>query len=133
VRRSASPRRSSGCDGSDAETPASSPRCSASGVLSKLNDAYPNSYLHRSNPNDVARTEHLTFICTPSQADAGPNNYWKSPEDGRKTMLPLYDGCMAGRTMYVVPYLMGPVGLSVVEKSASRSRILPTSSSTCGS
>ncbi|MEY2741794.1 MAG: hypothetical protein RIS21_162 [Planctomycetota bacterium] len=98
------------CDGSDAENTRLINEMTASGVLSKLNDAYPNSYLHRSNPNDVARTEHLTFICTPSKDDAGPNNYWKSPEDGRAQMLPLYDGCMAGRTMYVVPYLMGPVG-----------------------
>ena len=98
------------CDGSDAENTRLINEMTASGVLSKLNDAYPNSYLHRSNPNDVARTEHLTFICTPSKDDAGPNNYWKSPEEGRAQMLPLYDGCMAGRTMYVVPYLMGPVG-----------------------
>ena len=118
------------CDGSDAENTRLINEMTASGVLSKLNDAYPNSYLHRSNPNDVARTEHLTFICTPSKDDAGPNNYWKSPEEGRAQMLPLYDGCMAGRTMYVVPYLMGPVGSpsSKVGVSTTPTRTTPSTS-----
>jgi phosphoenolpyruvate carboxykinase (GTP) len=71
---------------------------------------YPNCYLHRSDPNDVARTEHLTFICTPQQDDAGPNNNWMSPAEARERVWPLFHGAMRGRTMYVIPYLMGPVG-----------------------
>ncbi len=98
------------CDGSESENTRLIDEMLASGVLSKLNDAYPNSYLHRSNPNDVARTEHLTFICSKSKDDAGPNNYWMSPEDGKAKLVGLYAGCMKGRTMYVVPYLMGPAG-----------------------
>jgi phosphoenolpyruvate carboxykinase (GTP) len=68
---------------------------------------YPNSYLHRSHPTDVARTEHLTFVCLPNKADAGPNNNWMEPEEALKMLRPLYDGCMRGRTLYVIPYMMG--------------------------
>ena len=70
----------------------------------------PGCYLHRSNPNDVARTEHLTFICTPSQDGAGPTNNWMEPEEAYAKLRPLFDGCMKGRTMYVVPFVMGPLG-----------------------
>jgi phosphoenolpyruvate carboxykinase (GTP) len=80
------------------------------GTLSVLNeDGYPNCYLHLSDPNDVARVEHLTFVCTPEQEDAGPNNNWMSPDDGHAKMSALFDGCMQGRTMYVIPYCMGPI------------------------
>ncbi len=73
-----------------------------------LNPAeFPNSYLHRSHPTDVARTEHLTFVCLPNKEDAGPNNNWMDPNEARRTVLPLFDGCMKGRTMYVIPYMMG--------------------------
>jgi phosphoenolpyruvate carboxykinase (GTP) len=80
------------------------------GTLSPLNDdGYPNCYLHLSDPNDVARVEHLTFVCTPEQEDSGPNNNWMSPDDGHAKMDALFEGCMLGRTMYVIPYCMGPI------------------------
>ena len=81
------------------------------GTLEKLNeDTHPNCFLHRSDPQDVARVEHLTFVCTENEEDAGPNNNWMAIEDGHAKVDALYDGCMQGRTMYVIPYLMGPYG-----------------------
>ncbi len=68
---------------------------------------YPNSYLHRSHPTDVARTEHLTFVCHPNKEIAGPNNNWMHPDEAKKLLTKLSDGCMRGRTMYVLPYMMG--------------------------
>jgi phosphoenolpyruvate carboxykinase (GTP) len=82
-----------------------------SGVLKRLNeDAYPNSYFHRSDPTDVARTEHLTFICSKSKDDAGPANNWMDPTEAKAKVRPLFEGAMKGRTMYVIPYVMGPLG-----------------------
>jgi phosphoenolpyruvate carboxykinase (GTP) len=99
------------CDGSDEEIERLNGEMVDSGVLHALNaDDYPNCHLHRSDPQDVARTEHLTFICSEDESQAGPTNNWLSPEEGRKRLTPLFDGAMKGRTMYVVPYLMGPVG-----------------------
>lgn len=69
---------------------------------------YPKCYLHRSNPNDVARTEHLTFICTPNREDVGPTNNWMHSEEAKKLVGKILETSMMGRTMYVVPYLMGP-------------------------
>jgi phosphoenolpyruvate carboxykinase (GTP) len=81
------------------------------GVFIKLNQKkWPGCYYHRSNSNDVARTEHLTFICTPSADMAGPTNNWMSDKDGYAKLRGLYDGCMKGRTMYVIPFVMGPIG-----------------------
>ena len=98
------------CDGSDSENAELIARMQADGTLLPLNpDTHPNSWLHRSHPDDVARVEHLTFVCTPEQDDAGPNNHWMSPADGHARMDALFDGCMAGRTMYVIPYCMGPI------------------------
>ena len=83
----------------------------ATGTLTTLNkQTHPNCYLHLSSPNDVARVEHLTFVCTPEEDDAGPNNHWMPPADGHKQMDALFEGCMKGRVMYVIPYCMGPIG-----------------------
>ena len=68
---------------------------------------FANSYLHRSHPNDVARTEQLTFVCPPNKEDAGPNNNWMEPGEAKRKISALFDGCMRGRTMYVIPYMMG--------------------------
>ncbi|MDR2616212.1 MAG: phosphoenolpyruvate carboxykinase (GTP) [Endomicrobium sp.] len=77
-------------------------------VLKKLNwQEYPNSYYHNSNPNDVARTEHLTFVCTPTQEEAGSNNNWLNPDESKNKMNNLFKGAMKGRTMYVIPFVMG--------------------------
>ena len=104
------PRRIEWCDGSDAENSRLLQLMQETGDLIRLNDStHPDCYLHRSHPSDVARVEHLTFVCTSSREDAGPNNHWLSPEDGHARMDSLYDGCMRGRTMYVVPYCMGPI------------------------
>jgi phosphoenolpyruvate carboxykinase (GTP) len=99
------------CDGSEREYQELVAGMLRDGSFEQVNeDAYPNSYLHRSNPNDVARTEHLTFICTERKEDAGPTNNWMSPKDAKEKVRPLFEGVMRGRTMYVVPYLMGPAG-----------------------
>jgi phosphoenolpyruvate carboxykinase (GTP) len=97
------------CDGSEAENERLAGDMLRDGTYNELNQkTYPNCYLHRSNPNDVARTENLTFICTRSKDDAGPTNNWMAPEEGKAKLRPLFDGAMKGRTMYVVPYIMGP-------------------------
>ncbi len=98
------------CDGSDAENKALVAKMQADGTLIKLNqDTHPDSWLHRSHPDDVARVEHLTFVCTAQADDAGPNNHWRAPADGHAQMDALFDGCMRGRTLYVIPYCMGPI------------------------
>jgi phosphoenolpyruvate carboxykinase (GTP) len=99
------------CDGSEAEYQRMIAEMLRAGDSCALNEkTYPNCYLHRSSPNDVARTEHLTFICTPTKEDAGPTNNWMDPGAAKHKVGALLDGAMRGRTMYVVPYLMGPVG-----------------------
>ena len=98
------------CDGSDAEYAALVQRMQADGTLLPLNpETHPDSWLHRSSPSDVARVEHLTFVCTPERDDAGPNNHWMAPADGHAQMDALFAGCMRGRTLYVIPYCMGPI------------------------
>ena len=98
------------CDGSDAENAALVAQMEADGTLVRLNPGtHPNSFLHRSDPDDVARVEHLTFVCTSDRDDAGPNNHWMAPADAHAKIDALFDGCMQGRTMYVVPYCMGPI------------------------
>ena len=97
------------CDGSDEENQRLIGQMLDDGTLLRLNEeAHPGCYLHRSHPHDVARTEHLTFICAERPEDVGPTNNWMSRADANERVWPLFDGCMTGRTMYVVPYLMGP-------------------------
>jgi len=99
------------CDGSEGERDALTKESVATGELIELNQQkLPGCYLHRSAPHDVARTEHLTFVCSKDKEDAGPNNNWMSPPEARDKLSPLFRGAMKGRAMYVVPFLMGPAG-----------------------
>ena len=99
------------CDGSEAEKERLTQYAVDTNVLAPLNqEKLPGCYLSRSNPNDVARVEHLTFICTPTKDEAGPTNNWMAPDEAYRKLGALFDGSMQGRTMYVVPYVMGPVG-----------------------
>jgi len=99
------------CDGSDGERDRLIADCLATGELIALNQqTHPGCYLHRSASHDVARTEHLTFISTANKDDAGPTNNWMAPDEARAKLTPLFDGAMKGRTLFVVPFLMGPPG-----------------------
>ncbi len=98
------------CDGSEQERHRFTEQAVAAGTLIPLNpQKLPGCYLHRSHPNDVARVEHLTFICTKTQLAAGPTNNWMAPDEAYAKLRKLFDGSMKGRTMYVIPYVMGPV------------------------
>ena len=98
------------CDGSEIERRELEALMVERGDLLALNpDTHPDCFLHRSHPSDVARVEHLTFVCTRHPDDAGPNNNWMAPGDARRKMDALFAGCMRGRTLYVVPYCMGPI------------------------
>ena len=110
VAKSTQPDRIHWCDGSPAETANLREELIARQELQPLNtQSFPDCYLARSHPSDVARVEHLTYICTTHHDDAGPNNKWMAPAEAHATMDALFDGCMKGRTLYVVPYCMGPI------------------------
>jgi len=109
VARLTKPERIAWCDGSAREQEEIVNQMLRAGDTLRLNpQTYPNGLLHRSNPNDVARTEAVTFICTREESDAGPTNHWMSPPEAKRKVGALFAGAMAGRTMYVIPYLMGP-------------------------
>jgi phosphoenolpyruvate carboxykinase (GTP) len=98
-------------DGSEEEKRRLTEYAVSSGVLVELDQKkLPGCYYHQSNPSDVARVEHLTFICTPSKEEAGPTNNWMAPDEAYNKLRGLFQGSMKGRTMYVVPYVMGPIG-----------------------
>src|SRR5258708_2215284 len=112
------------CDGSKAEYERLIDEMLRDGTLLPINThTYPGCYLHRSHPSDVARTEQLTFICTRNKEDAGPTNNWMAPAEAKAKAGEYFKGAMRGRTMYVIPYLMGPAGSTM-----SRTGIMVTDS-----
>src|ERR1700691_268863 len=126
VSRLCEPARVHWCEGSDVEFKTLRGELTARGQLKELNPAtFPGCFLYRSDPSDVARVEHLTFICTRSQADAGPNNNWMDPVQARARVKSLFAGCMRGRTLYVVPYRISP------RSSRSRASAQATAATRC--
>src|SRR6266853_1901112 len=103
------------CDGSDRENEFLIAESLNQNVLIKLNQKkVPHSYLHRSDPNDVARVEQFTFVCTPTKEEAGPTNNWSEPKETYAKLRGLLKGAMRGRTMFVIPYMMGPPDNTII-------------------